>query len=140
MVVIIKNIRKKSSVISKFVNKEWNKFNKERDYKYNEKKFELVALNKGVILGYASFKINGGVSYLSQLIVSKDMRSKGIGEKLINKFENISKKHKCHLIYLETSERHKEAIKFYKKHGYKIIARFPDNKFHFTWFFFSKRL
>ena len=139
--ITIKEVRKKDKkAVDKFAESEWKKFNQERGYQFNEKKYLIAAYENKKIMGFASFKINGGASYLSQLLISKKARRKGLGHLLITKFEEISKKKRCHIAYLETSERHKEALKFYKKHGYKIVATLKNNKFHFTWYFLEKKL
>ena len=137
----IKLINKKiEEDAERFQKEEWKKFNKERNYKWKPKRFRLVALKEDKLVGYAKFKINGGASYLSEIIISKKARKSGIGKLLLNKFEEISKKQKCHIIYLKTSEKHKEAVNFYKRNNYKIVAKLKDNEFHFTWYFFEKRL
>lgn len=123
-----------------FSQKVWRDFNKEKNYKWKEKKYNFIARKNKKIIGYIEFKILGGAAYLSQLIVSKKIRGKGIGELLLKKFENFSKSKKCHILYLETSEKHKEALRFYKKHGYKIVAKLKDNKFHFDWYYLSKEI
>jgi GNAT superfamily N-acetyltransferase len=59
---------------------------------------------------------------------------------LLKKFETLAKAKKCHIAYLETSEKHLEALTFYKNHGYKVIARMRNNKFHLTWYFLEKNI
>ena len=132
--------KKNKKKLDLFSEKEWKKFNRERGYEWKKKKFSFIAEDNGKILGFIDFKINGGAAYLSQLIVKNNKRGKGIGHLLIKKFEDFAKKKRCHVAYLETSEKHKEALKFYKKHNYKIAAKLKDNKFHFTWYFLVKRL
>ncbi len=46
---------------------------------------------------------------------------KGIGSRLMKRFEEHVKKHGVNGIHLETSERNYKAVPFYKKHGYKIL-------------------
>jgi len=123
-----------------FAKNAWNQFNKENRYEWDEKKYYFVARENGRIVGFASFRINGGATLLSQLIISKKDRNKGIGGLLIKKVENFSKSKKCHVLYLETSEKHKGALKFYKNRGYKIVATLKNNKFHFDWYYLSKEL
>lgn len=137
---IIKVNKGNKKKLDLFAKKEWKIFNKERGYDWKETKFFFIAQDEGKILGFVHFKINGGAAYLSQLIVKNNQRGKGIGHLLIKKFEDLAKKKRCHLAYLETSEKHKEALKFYKKHNYKIVAKLKNNKFHLTWYFLIKRL
>ncbi|MBM3234386.1 GNAT family N-acetyltransferase [Candidatus Pacearchaeota archaeon] len=133
-------VNSKNKNIDKFTKSEWKKFNEERGYKYNEKKHSFAAFDNKKVAGFISFKINGGAAFISQLIVSRKLRNSGVGSILIKKFEQFARKHKCHIAYLETSERHREALKFYKKHNYKIIATLKNNKFHFNWYIMSKFL
>lgn len=141
MKIQIEKVRKKNKKSSdKFAKIEWKKFNKERGYAFREKEYSFIAKEGKKVMGFISFKILGGVAYLSQIIVSKTTRGKGIGKRLIKKFESIARNKKCHLAYLETSERHKEALKFYKKNNYKTIITLKNNKFHFTWYILEKRL
>jgi ribosomal protein S18 acetylase RimI-like enzyme len=123
-----------------FAHKEWKRFNGELAYGWNTKKYIFAAYQDKKVVGFASLKINGGAAYLSQLIVSKSMRNKGIGDILLRKFEALAKSKKCHIAYLETSEKHKEALSFYKKHGYSVIAKMNNNKFHLTWYFLGKNI
>lgn len=123
-----------------FAHSEWGRFNKKLGYGWNTKKYTFVILNNKQIIGYSNIKINGGAAYLSQIIVSKEMRGRGIGALLLKKFETIAKNKKCHIAYLETSEKHNDALKFYKNHGYKTIAKLKNNKFHLTWYFLGKEI
>ncbi len=135
---IINNHDKK--IADNFAHNEWKLFNKKLAYGWNTKKYTFVILEDKRIVGYSNIKINGGAAYLSQIIVSKEMRGKGMGDLLLKKFEAIAKNKKCHIAYLETSEKHKEALKFYKNHGYKTIAKLKNNKFHLTWYFLGKEI
>jgi len=124
----------------KFADAEWEKFNNEKGYIYKDEKYEYLAIENGIIIGYLHFEINGGAAHLSELIVLKDFRHQGVGENLINHFEKISRNKICHIAYLETSEKHTEALKFYKKEGYKKAASLKNNKSHLTWYFLEKVL
>jgi len=133
--------KKNKRGVDLFVKREWKRFDEERGYRWGEeKKYKFVMLENKTPIGFMSFKIRGGAAFLSELIVAKAFRNKGIGSLLIRKFEELAKKKRCHVAYLETSEKHKEAIKFYKKHGYRIIAELKNNKFHLNWYYMSKEL
>ena len=138
----IKSVKnsKDMKAVDAFATKEWATFNREKGYRYKETKHTFAAYDNKKVVGFATLKINGGAAYLSQLIVLKGSRRKKMGSILLQKFEQYAKRNNCHVAYLETSERHVEALKFYKKHGYKIIARLNNNKFHFTWYFMAKPL
>ena len=133
----IKKATKKEA--DKFAKEEWKKFNKEKNYNWKEEEFHFLAYENAKPVGYICFEFNGGAAYLGQFIILRDSRNKGIGNKLLKKFEKTAKEKKCHLAYLETSEKNYEAIQFYKKNNYKITAEFPNNKFHLTWYILEKR-
>lgn len=132
--------KKNSKKFEEFDKKTWKQFNKDRGYKWDKKKIEIAAYQDAEIVGTATFKIIGGASYLSTIITKKNTRNKGIGQMLLNKFEEISREKKCHVLYLDTSQIHKEAIKFYEKNGYLRVATIPNNKFHFDWYFYQKEI
>lgn len=137
----LKRVTDRYKKISKsFSKREWKRFDIERGYSYKPKKIEFLASQDNKIVGYLNLEILGGAAYLSQLIVKKNLRGTGIGKALLNKFEEIAKKKKCHVAYLNTSEDHKKALEFYKRNGYKIIAIIPNNKFKINWFYLQKEI
>jgi ribosomal protein S18 acetylase RimI-like enzyme len=137
----IKEITKKNKKeAEKFRSKEWSKFNQEGKYKWNPKNYILGAYDSKNILGVIEFNIIGGIAYLKDLIVGKVYRKKGVGLALLKKLEVISKNERCHAIYLDTSEKHKEALKFYKDNNFKIINKLKNYRFHFNWYILMKNL
>lgn len=140
MITIKKVTSSEKKLMERYVKKEWSQFNKERGYRHEEKKFQIAAYEGKRIVGYASFKITGGVAHLSEIIVSKQMRHQSIGQSLLSEFEKVAKREGAHMLSLETSDRHREAVKFYKKNNYQIRATIPHFKFDFTWFIFTKEI
>lgn len=136
----IVDIGEGSLEVQNFLDSEWSKYNGENDYEFKVTRKCLVAKEKDKIIGVAKIKILGGTGLLSELIVSKDQRNNGVGSKLIAAFEKICKKMDCHKLYLETSEKHKEAMKFYKKQGYTIEAELKNFKFNSIWYIFIKEI
>lgn len=55
---------------------------------------------------------------VSELVVSKSARGKGIGKKLMDKMENYFKSIGCEYIFIDVFAYNKNAIEFYNKHGY----------------------
>ena len=55
---------------------------------------------------------------ISELIVSKSIRSKGIGQKLMQKIEEYFKSIGCEYINVDVFAYNKNAINFYEKNGY----------------------
>ena len=58
------------------------------------------------------------VGEITELIVSKNVRSKGLGNKLMNKMEEYFKFMKCEYVKVDVFEYNKNAIKFYDNNGY----------------------
>lgn len=57
---------------------------------------------------------------ISELIVSKNMRSNGIGKKLLNAMEKHLKSAGCEDVLLGVFAYNKNAINFYEKNGYHV--------------------
>ncbi len=55
---------------------------------------------------------------ISELVVSKNCRSKGIGKKLLNAMEGYLKAFGCQDVLIEVFGYNERAIKFYEKMGY----------------------
>ena len=84
----------------------------------------LVSEGKGKINGYLEghtikFSGFGGFGEVWELVILKKERGKGIGTSLIKKFMDICKKKGIYHIMISTSKSNKEAIKLYKKIGFK---------------------
>ena len=124
----------------RFVKNEWKIFDEENNCIHKERKFEIIIKDSEKIIGYALYKVLGGTIYLGQIIVKKNQRNKGVGKILLDYFEKHGTKLRCHRAFLETSEIHKEAIKFYKSNNYKVLAVMPKHKFNKTWYLFAKEL
>ncbi|MGC9309100.1 MAG: GNAT family N-acetyltransferase [Candidatus Nanoarchaeia archaeon] len=57
---------------------------------------------------------------LRRLYVDKEYRRQGIGKQLLDKLIKIAKENNINRIVLSTYNKNKEAINFYKKHGFHI--------------------
>ena len=55
---------------------------------------------------------------ITELIISKNARSKGIGQKLIQQMAVYFKKHGCEYIHVDVFAYNENAIKFYSKLSY----------------------
>ena len=99
------------------------------DVKSNNGKCYLALDNKhviGLIMGfirqydefdYLDYKCpKEGV--ITELIVSENARSKGIGKSLMNKLEKYFKSIKCEYVIVDVFAYNDKAIKFYEKAGY----------------------
>ena len=63
-----------------------------------------------------------------ELIVSKKVRSSGVGQKLMEKMENYFKNVGCEYIFLDVFNYNNNAIKFYEKQGYHTRMRINVKK------------
>lgn len=82
----------------------------------------VIGLIMGYVRAYDKFDYldykcpKSGV--ISEFIVSEKVRSKGIGQQLINKMEEYFKSINCKYILLECFAYNKSAVDFYKRQGY----------------------
>lgn len=80
----------------------------------------LVAFSKsrpvGIIMANKPY---GGVIYCDVLLVDENFQKKGIGSRLLEEFENISKRKGVHNIRVESEERD---LPFYEKNGYEVVG------------------
>lgn len=83
---------------------------------------EAIGLIMGCIFPYEEFDY---LDYkcpkrgeITELIVSKNVRSKGIGKMLITKMEEYFKSKECEYILIDVFAYNENAIKFYDKNGY----------------------
>lgn len=84
-----------SKEIKRFNRKEWKKQDAEhygRSIRWIEKDFIFKAVEKGKIVGCAKFKYESGVVYVKNVIIAENKRGKGIGQKLMERAEEFSKK------------------------------------------------
>jgi len=74
----------------------------------------------GGVVGYRQYDR----FYLTHIWVTEDYRNKGYGSHLLRTTEDELKKVDCNSVLLETLN--KDAINFYKKHGYSVISEIPE--------------
>lgn len=94
----------------------------------NGKCYVAIENNKAIrlIIGYV--RIYDEYDYLdykcpksgkvSELVIAKDARGKGIGQKLMNKMEEYFKSIGCEYVFIDVFAYNENAINFYKKNGY----------------------
>ena len=83
----------------------------------------IVSKDKNNIVGLVAGYINDYkecLAYISIIAVKNEYRSKHIGKKLLNIFENIALKNGMKNILLTVHRDNKRAIEFYKKNNYSI--------------------
>ncbi len=135
MFMKIKITKKGSKGLEEFHKKEWAHedlahYGKPTPWEsWKSKHFTLEIYDNNEIAGSLVFVIIADVAYIDMFIVARKKRNKGIGKLLLNKTEEIAKKHNAHKIYLHTGENW-EATTFYKSLGYKKTGDLPNHFFH----------
>ena len=95
----------------------------------DKESLQLVLRDQEVI-GYAAAKfrndiqVQGKVAYLSEFIIDKHQRSKGLGRRLLKDIAKQSKKAGCKEIHFPSTFKRKKAHTFYKSLGFNKTAYF----------------
>ena len=98
---------------------------KEKSYEYFSQKIFLkekkgiCAETDGKIIGYVALIKNGKIGYVNELIVDPAYRMMGVGESLMNAILRLGLNLGCKKIELYSGNHRKEAIRLYKKLGFK---------------------
>ena len=88
--------------------------------------FLAVASDGGRVVGYVlgfdhhTLYANGRVSWVEEIMVSEDVRRRGIGRQLMESFEQWTRNRQSKLIALAT----RRAARFYKSLGYEESATY----------------
>lgn len=99
--------------------------NKIKDYFSDPQKTILVAKQDSKIVGFVSIILLRRLNraklemYIPELIVTKQLRSLGIGKKLMHYCIDLAKKRDCYRIRLESGNQRKDSHKFYKSIGFE---------------------
>lgn len=86
----------------------------------NENSYYIVAKLKSEIVGFAGIWFSVDDIHITNIVVRKDYRKKGIGNILLQELIKISKKTDKTSITLEVKSTNEPAKKLYEKHGFKI--------------------
>lgn len=65
-------------------------------------------------------------NYIRRLVVREDKRGLGIGRKLVEYVEELTREEGLPNVFLMTSITNEKAVAFYIKLGYEIIGKIPD--------------
>ncbi len=83
----------------------------------------IVAKENEEILGFAGIIILPDDVEITNIVVKKEERKKGIGKSLLEKIIEISKETKRNIISLEVNEKNLVAINLYKKFGFEKVGQ-----------------
>lgn len=89
--------------------------------------FTVVATGAGSeILGFlVACARRNGLGHIITIDVRSDARRTGVGTKLLRASEERLRAAQCRAVYLETAVDNRDALAFYKRHGYYLIKTVP---------------
>ena len=83
----------------------------------------VVAKLRNEIIGFAGIIISPVNAEITNIVVRKDFRRKGVGGNLLNKLIEMSKENGKDAISLEVNEKNECAIDLYKKNNFEILGK-----------------
>jgi len=106
------------SILNPEKKKRYRPYHKIQKYYHREPSLFIGAFNKDEIIGVVFGRVIKNMILLCEMAISKEHQGKGIGKKILKKFEENSKKLKKKYIQLGSRE---SAEKFYLKEGYEPL-------------------
>ena len=92
----------------------------EGELKSENSKYILIE-NNSEIVGFAGILITPDDTQITNIVVKKSKRKKGIGSLLLDRLIEMTKELKKESISLEVNETNKSAIKLYEKAGFERV-------------------
>lgn len=93
--------------------------------------------NRDVIAGAVGHSLRQRF-FLTQLWVSEQHRSKGVGTELVRRMESLARERICHDVVIDTLNNN--AVSFYERLGYAVYLVNPNYIQGFDWHFLAKKL
>lgn len=93
---------------------EWTQAEIEEIIKNRQCYYALVAKQDGEMIGYALARFAWGKLHLMDIVVKKEMRSRGIGKKMMTKLINFATSKELSEVYLEVRASNIPAVKLYQ--------------------------
>lgn len=135
----IEIINKTDDSISEFIDSEFNKYANENDLICNYNSFVFVAKDDEKIVGVITGHSYYNEVHISDFVVLKNYRGKGVGTNLIKSVENFHKNKGFENINLTTYEF--QAPEFYKQNSYELeFVRKNKSNPKLSKYFFIKKL
>lgn len=95
----------------------------------------LIARLEGVPVGCGAIRAAGaGVAEIKRMWVAPSARGHGVGRALLEALERVARRQRVRAIRLDTHASLAEALRLYRKAGYRRIARYNDNPYAQRWF------
>lgn len=107
------------------------------EIKHNYKDLSFIYEEEGNILGRIVGYVQWDYLKIELFYVSPQAQGKGIGSKLLHHIESIANSEKCRYILLETMSFN--APKFYKAHGFTIMAQIDNSPLEGETHYFMKK-
>lgn len=85
---------------------------------------KIVDESGNIIAGCMAELYCWNIAYIEVLWVDESYREKGLGTKLLEEIERISREENCSLIHLDTFDF--QAKDFYRKNGYEVFGVLED--------------
>ena len=87
-----------------------------------------LALNDGKLIGAVGIlEKTEKLAYIKRLVVKKEFRRQGLGQKLLQTVLSFAKEHGFNTIYAGTVEENQNAIKFYESQGFAREDNVPED-------------
>jgi len=100
-------------------------------------RFVLARLD-GEGVGCGGLLLTGDVPYIKRMWVDPEARGLGIGRRILEALEDLSRDHGATRVQLETNDSLTEALALYRSSGYREVAPFNAEPYAQHWF--EKRL
>ena len=81
----------------------------------------FIVKNANDILGFAGIWFSPIDCQITNIVVKKGYRGRGIGSLLLKKLIEIAKKSEFDVLGLEVNENNISAIRLYEKYGFKVV-------------------
>lgn len=95
----------------------------------------LVMRLHGRPVGCGAFKrLDRHAAYLKRMWIADEARGLGLGRRLLEALEEHARSYGCRTAKLETNKALAEAIRLYRRSGYREVAPFNDEPFAHHWF------
>lgn len=89
--------------------------------------FWLVVENGEVMGTIAIMNYGNGRGFLKRMYVKKELRSKGVGQKLLDTLLEFARNSEYQIIFTSTVEEFTSARQFYGKNGFEQIPQLPSD-------------
>lgn len=94
----------------------------------------LVAWLHGDPVGCAGLRLGPGYAEVKRMWVAPEARGLGIGRRLLERLEELTRRRRRPVLRLETNRALPEARQLYRSHGFREVPPFNDEPYAHYWF------